>query len=389
MLRFENKGVELHFDDYDIREDGSAWSRICAYCRVRYAHVLENRPDQCGEAMGTCGIYGCGSEADDYVDFAADEVAEVTEHPAVSNKYTVFEDAETAARHLLSTIQKGRVYSIYGWDNRDGRWSGETVVAKVPMNGFEVIVANSRYGVAPYVCETVDVYPNLVENFTNYLVEKVGAPKYAIVSPVEMDVRYGLEEQIHQLRSFPGKLSYGNYDLQSVPLSAFAEWLANQDSNDSVVGFAVDFLMEGNRTINDTWFRTALFPLGDCNIAVVSDGNVFAALTQRNGFDVGSFAAAFTATIRTVGFHGDDVMLPPVVAGWVRATMKKTMDADTFMDYIKEKFTVATTTLRIIENILTYTELFDEPSDKWDIIETLLDGTGITLTRAEIEMFNN
>lgn len=386
MLRFENKGTTIHFDDYDIREDGSAWSRICANCRDRYAHVLENRPDQAGEAMGTCGVFDCNSEADDYIDFNADEVAEVTELPAVSDKYTVFEDAEAAARYLLSAIQKGRVYSVYGWDNRDDRWSGETVVAKVPVNGFEVIVANSRYGHAPFVCETVDE-AHFVLNFTSYLVEKVGAKKYAIVPLIERDVRYGLEEQVHQLRSFPGKLSYGNYDLRSVPLSAFAEWLAKADSNDSVAGFMVDFLMEGNRALSDTWFRIALYPLGDCNIAVVSDGDMFAALTHRKGYDAGSFMAAFTATLRTAGFYGNEVMLPPVVAGWVCATMKQTMDAEAFMDYIKAKFTLGITAQRVVENVITYTELFKQPSDKWDFIEAMLNGTGLDLSRQEIEMF--
>ncbi len=385
-LEFCDKGTTLTFDDYDIREDGSAWTRICANCRDRYAHVLDNRPDQCGEAMGTCGVVGCNTEADDYIDFAADVIAEVTELPAVSDKYTVFEDAETAARHLLSTIQKGRVYSIYGWDNRDGRWNNETVAAKVSMNGFDAFIANSRYGLAPFVCEAADEV-NFVANFTNYLVEKVSAKKYAIVPPIERDVRYGLEEQVHQLRFFPGKLPYGNYDLRSVPLSAFAEWLAKANSNDSVVGFTVDFLIEGNRKLSDTWFRVALYPLGDFNIAVVSDGDMFAALTQRNGIDAGTFAATFVATIRTAGFQSEDVMLPPVVAGWVRATMKQTMDADSFINYIKANFTLDITAQRLVKNVITYTELFKEHSDKWDFIEAMLDGTGVDLSREEIEMF--
>ena len=301
------------------------------------------------------------------------------------NKYTIFADARAAATHLYTTL-KGNSYSVYGLDDREGKWTNETVVAKVSVNGFDAFIANSRYGHAPFVCEAADEV-NFIANFTNYLVEKVGAEKYAIVPPIERDVRYGLEEQVHQLRFFPGKLPCGNYDLRSVPLSAFAEWLAKANSNDSVVGFTVDFLMEGNRKLSDTWFRVALYPLGDFNIAVVSDGDMFAALTQRSGIDAGTFAATFVAAIRTAGFQSEDVMLPPVVAGWVRATMKQTMDAEAFMDYIKANFTLDITSQRLVKNVITYTELFKEHSDKWDFIEAMLDGTGVDLSREEIEMF--
>jgi hypothetical protein len=372
ILRFENKGVVLHFDDYDIQKDGSAWSRVCANCRDRYRDTLGDRTDESGEAMGTCGIFGCDSEADDYVDFAADEIAEVTELPAVSDKYTVFEDTEAVARYLLSAIQKGRVYSVYGWDNLDGRWNNETVVAKVAINGIDVIVADSRYGHAPFVSKECD----FAQSFPAYLHKNVGE-RIAAVPFVAMRKGKTLSSP------YKGK-HYSKKDLENVSLPKLAEWLGNQDADAS--GFSIGFMMEKNR--KDRWLYTALYPLGDFNIAVISGGDMLAALTHRKGYNVGEFASALVAVVHTTGCRGDEIKVTPPVAEWIMATNNRPcMDAEAFMDYIKANFTLDITTQWLVKNVITYTELFKEHSDKWDFIQAMLDGTGVDLSREEIEMF--
>ena len=189
-LEFRNKNTVLHFNDYNIREDGSAWTCICSNCRERYRSALGDRADKSGAATGTCGIYGCNSEADDYVEFqCSHEVSETAQAPVATNKYMVFDNVTTLAKHLFRTIKEGNTYSINEWDSHNDRWYEEIVVAKVIEHGIDTIISNLRLGHAVPFCKKTETEEIFVRDFSAYLRKMVeSADRLALVPPVERTV---------------------------------------------------------------------------------------------------------------------------------------------------------------------------------------------------------
>lgn len=390
MLNFENKGITIHFDDYEVEEDGATWSQICSYCRERYSSVLENRARIDGGAMGTCGIYGCNSEADDYVDFiATDKISKGNFKPAVSDKYATFEDEESLAKHLYDTMKKGNVYSIYGWDEQESRWHEEVVVAKVSSAMYvDHIIANPRLGYAiPFVYTMWDE-KQFVNTFANWLRDMFNGERLALVPPIAKPMQDGLAEQLPQLRQvLLRKICFD--DLRKFPLVDFAQWFANQQPNvESDIGFAVDFFMEGSRTVKDCWFNATVYPLGNENVAIVTDFVQCKAMNHGGNHCVKIFVEHFTAAIRETGITDNEVRVTPVIANRICATMMGSLDAEAFLAYIKKHYRMDFVVLENAENALRYaTEKLSTSEEKWDFIEAFLKCSGIALSRQEIQMF--
>lgn len=71
-LQSDSNETVTVFDDFNKNDDGkSYWSQICDACTVSHS-IPENLIDR-NSGSGICGVEGCDSEADHYIDFPDEE----------------------------------------------------------------------------------------------------------------------------------------------------------------------------------------------------------------------------------------------------------------------------------------------------------------------------
>jgi hypothetical protein len=62
-----NQLIDQLFDDYEVETDENVWSQICDPCSKKTTLPPHHLDVNMG--FGACGIKGCWSDADHYIDF--------------------------------------------------------------------------------------------------------------------------------------------------------------------------------------------------------------------------------------------------------------------------------------------------------------------------------
>lgn len=71
-LQSDDNETVVVFDDFNKNDDGvTYWSQICDVCTKTH-NIPEQLLDR-NSGGGTCGVEGCDSEADHYIDFPNEE----------------------------------------------------------------------------------------------------------------------------------------------------------------------------------------------------------------------------------------------------------------------------------------------------------------------------